>query len=301
VHQMKLGLIPYVAQTPLASQIRIDYDAPETSTEDDDEEDPWRDWVFEIEGSGSINGEASQRSLYMRSSVAADRVTENWKIQARLSGDHRQRRFERNDDETITSTLTSRSVVTSVVYSLAEHWSSGLFSRVYSSTYQNIDAGVRVAPALEYSVFPYEQSSRRELTFVYRVGYQSLDYVERTIFAETSQILSNQSLTGRLRVVQPWGSTFFYLEGSHYMHDFSKNRLELFSNVNLRVFRGLNFRISGGLEIIHDQLYLAADEGSLEDLLLQQKQLATTYDYRLSLGMSYTFGSIYSSVVNTRL
>jgi hypothetical protein len=67
------------------------------------------------------------------------------------------------------------------------------------------------------------------------------------------------------------------------------------------VFKGLSVRASGSLDIIHDQLYLPRGEGSLEDLLLQQKQLATTYQYEASIGFSYTFGSIFSNVVNTRL
>lgn len=201
----------------------------------------------------------------------------------------------------IESTLTNRTIVTSLVYSVAEHWSSGLFGRVFTSTYENIDLGVRLAPALEFSVFPYDQSSRQELTFAYRVGHQSMDYIAETIFAETSEVLLNESLTGRLRIVQPWGSIFVFLEGSHYLHDFSKNRLELFSNIDVRVFRGLSMRISGGFEVIHDQLYLPAGEGTLEELLLQQKELATTYEYGLSMGVSYTFGSIYSNVVNPRL
>lgn len=298
---MKVGLIPYVAETPFASQLRIGYVEPSEPIVEAVQEDPWKSWVFEIEGGGTVDGEASQRSVRTTASMAADRVTDNWKIQGRLHVDYRRRRFERDEGDVILSTLTSRDVIGSVVYSLADRWSAGLFSRLYSSTYENIDAGLRIAPALEYSVFPYDQSSRRELTFVYRIGYQSLDYIERTIYGERSEILSNESLTGRLRVVQPWGSMFVYLEGSHYMHDFSKNRLELFSNFDVRVFRGLSLRASGGLELIHDQLYLPAGEGSLEDLLLQQKQLATTYEYRISLGLSYTFGSIYNSVVNTRL
>lgn len=299
--KMKLGLVPYVAQTPYASQLTVSFTEPEEPLVQTAEADPWRSWVFEIESEASLSGEASQRSLFLSASAAADRVTESWKIQMRIYADHQRRRFERDDSEVIQSRLTSRDVVTSIVYSLAEHWSAGLFGRANSSTFLNIDLGLRFAPALEYSVFPYEQSSRRELTFAYRIGSQSMNYVEETIFSKMSEVLSNESLTGRLRIVQPWGSIFLYLEGSHYLHDFSKNRLELFSNVALRVFRGLSLRVSGGLEIIHDQLYLPKGEGTLEDLLLQQKQLATTYEYRLSLGVSYTFGSIYSNVVNTRL
>jgi hypothetical protein len=39
---------------------------------------------------------------------------------------------------------------------------------------------------------------------------------------------------------------------------------------------------------------------SLEDVLLMRKQLATSYEYYFSIGLSYTFGSIYSNVVNPR-
>jgi hypothetical protein len=299
--RIKLGLIPYVAQTPLAAQLSVGFSEQDAPLGQTVENDPWKSWVFEIEGDGSVSGEASQRSLFVGASLAADRVTETWKLQARLHADHRRRRFEQEGEEPIRSRLTSRQAVTSVVYSLAEKWSAGVFSRAYSSTYENIDLGLRIAPAMEFSVFPYDESSRRELTFVYRVGYHSMNYIEETIFAKTAEILSSESITGRLRVVQPWGSIFVFLEGSHYLHDFGKNRLELFSNVDVRVFKGLSLRLSGGLEIIHDQLYLPGGEGTLEDLLLQQKQLATTYEYRGSMGLSYTFGSIFSNVVNTRL
>lgn len=299
-HRMKLGLIPYASQTAVADQIGVSYTPLEEQAQPVQQTDPWRSWVFEVSGDGSFNGEATRRSYYIQARVSADRVTETWKIRARAYVDYNERRFE-SGEEIITSSLESREVNASVVYSLARHWSAGLFSEAYSTTYDNIDLGFRAAPALEYSVFPYEESSRKELTFAYRVGYQSVDYIEETIFGRTSESRPNESLTARLQVTQPWGNMFIQLEGSHYFHDFSKNRLEFFSVISVRLFRGLSVRVSGGLEIIHDQLYLPRGEGTLEDLLLQQKQLATTYQYRGSVGISYTFGSIFSNVVNTRL
>jgi hypothetical protein len=71
--------------------------------------------------------------------------------------------------------------------------------------------------------------------------------------------------------------------------------------VYLRIVKGLSLRFSSGFELIHDQLYLAKGDASLEELLLQQRQLATTYEFSSSVGLSYTFGSIYNNVVNTRL
>ncbi len=42
------------------------------------------------------------------------------------------------------------------------------------------------------------------------------------------------------------------------------------------------------------------EDASFEDILLRLKQLQTNYSYSLSLGLSYSFGSIYSNVVNPR-
>ena len=39
----------------------------------------------------------------------------------------------------------------------------------------------------------------------------------------------------------------------------------------------------------------------LKDILLQRRQLATTYRSSLNSGLSCTFGSIFSNVVNPRL
>ncbi|UCE42062.1 MAG: hypothetical protein JSV17_03545 [Candidatus Aminicenantes bacterium] len=38
----------------------------------------------------------------------------------------------------------------------------------------------------------------------------------------------------------------------------------------------------------------------MEEVLLRQKQLATGYTYSMSVGLSYTFGSLKSKVVNPR-
>jgi hypothetical protein len=39
---------------------------------------------------------------------------------------------------------------------------------------------------------------------------------------------------------------------------------------------------------------------TLEEILLRRRQLATRYSYYGSVGLSYTFGSIFSNVVNPR-
>jgi hypothetical protein len=70
--------------------------------------------------------------------------------------------------------------------------------------------------------------------------------------------------------------------------------------MNVRIAKGLQIRISGGASMIHNQLSLPKAGASTEDILLRQKELATQYSIFTDLTISYTFGSIYSSVVNPR-
>jgi hypothetical protein len=58
--------------------------------------------------------------------------------------------------------------------------------------------------------------------------------------------------------------------------------------------------VGGSASRINDQLYLPAEGATDEEILLRRRQLATSYRYRLSIGASYTFGSIFNNVVNTR-
>ena len=52
---------------------------------------------------------------------------------------------------------------------------------------------------------------------------------------------------------------------------------------------------------IHDQLSLARGGATRDDVLLQQRLLATSFQYFASAGISYTFGSLTNNVVNPRL
>lgn len=63
---------------------------------------------------------------------------------------------------------------------------------------------------------------------------------------------------------------------------------------------GLSLNFSASFEMIHDQLSLPAGDASLEDILLRQRELATEYNLNGSISLSYTFGSDFANVVNTR-
>jgi len=76
--------------------------------------------------------------------------------------------------------------------------------------------------------------------------------------------------------------------------------MQLYSELSLRLFKGLSLNVYGNYSRIRDQLSLVKGEASLEQVLLRRTQLATSYSYGAQIGISYTFGSIFSNVVNPR-
>lgn len=298
---LKIGLLPYLAESPILSHLSVSY---EGSDEGEDEstpaEDPWESWVFEIEGGGWIEKEALRTEFSVDASVSADRVTEEWRIRNWANFDYDEDRFESSG---VTSTSSSHEWTYwgMAVKSLGPNWSAGFSGSVGSDTYNNTDLGVRFAPAVEYSYWTYDQDQRRRLTFAYRVGARRTDYVDRTIYGRMSETRLDQSLSIDLGLTQPWGSWRVRLRGSHYFHDFSRFRAEFFNRLSVRLARGLSLNLRGGVERINDQLSLPAGDATLEEILLQRRELATDYELWTRVSLSYTFGSIYNNVVNTRL
>ena len=181
-----------------------------------------------------------------------------------------------------------------------DHWSIGTWITASSSTYNNIDIALNPAPAVEYNFFSYSESTRRQLRFLYRLGYSFRRYREETIYDKISENLLSESLSVTLELKERWGSISTSLEGFHYFHDFSKYRVEIYSDLELRIFKGLSLNLFGAFSAIHDQLSLPKGGATVDEVLLRRRELETHFDYFASIGFSYTFGSVYSNVVNPR-
>jgi len=296
VRTLKLGLIRYMSETPQADYLSISYLKRAEPTEVIDK---WDYWVFNIDTNNRLNGEEQRKSYSFRGSLSADRVTPDWKTSFNISADYNRREYD-TDEGHISSYTRSQNFRGLVVKSLSEHWSTGLYGNAQSSIYRNIEFSGDIAPAIEYNVFPYSESTRREFRFLYRAGYTNVTYNEGTIFNKFHDHLFDERLSATYEIKEKWGSVMSSLEGSHYFHNFSKNRLELGCNINLRLLEGLSLDLFGNVSMIHDQLSLPKTDASDEDILLQRRELSTQYDYFTSIGLRYTFGSIYSNIVNPR-
>jgi hypothetical protein len=296
VNAMKVGLMSYVAKTPIASRIEISFREEAQPAE---VKDKWNYWVFRISGGAYTRGEESYKYKSINGSVSASRVTEELKITLSASVYHYRDDFT-YEDEVIVSTQDSMYFSGLFVKGLNDHWSVGFFLSAESSTYENINFSIVPQPAIEYNLFPYSESTRRQLRFLYRIGLNSVRYREETIYDKMSENLWSENLSITFDVREKWGSISTTLSGSHYFHDFRKYHLSLFSILSLRLFKGLNFYVLGSGSRIHDQLSLVRGEASLEEVLLRRRELESSYDYFFSIGLSFTFGSIFTNVVNPR-
>ena len=64
--------------------------------------------------------------------------------------------------------------------------------------------------------------------------------------------------------------------------------------------RGLSLDIGGSASRIRDQISLPRRGATPEEVLLRLRRLRSSYEYSFSMSLTYTFGSIFSSVVNPR-
>src|ERR1051325_9050982 len=101
-----------------------------------------------------------------------------------LEGSYNENRFELTD-RTVSSVRNNWNFGTGVVKSVARLWSAGALVEAGRSTFRNQSFYSRVATLLEYSLFPYEEFSRRKITFQYSLGARQFVYQEVTIFDRT--------------------------------------------------------------------------------------------------------------------
>ena len=184
--------------------------------------------------------------------------------------------------------------------SLGPRVSAGFRGELRADTYRNIRRALSGGPAVELNLFPYKEATRRELTMQYGVGYEYNQYVDTTIFDRIRETLPVHYVRASYQTRAPWGSVSGYAEHRNYLTDGAKRRTEVGGNANVRLFRGLSLRVNGGYDWIRDQITLRKGTGDQADVLLRRRELQSGYAYHMGLGLSYTFGSIFNSVVNPR-
>ncbi len=287
----------YVEKTPLADYITLSYNYESKPT---DVIDKWDYWVFSTRFNYDMSQRSSRNEFSIDGSFSADRVTPELKTSFYIGSNYDKEKYIFSSGETYTSISRSQRATGLIVKSIGEHWSVGGFSSINSSYYSNTKFAFEIAPAFEFNIFPYSVSTRREFRLLYKAAYRNVYYEEETIYFKTHENLFYESLSASFQLKERWGSLWASMEGSHYFHDFSKLNLNFSCNLNLRLFEGLSMDIRGGYSAIRDQLALRKGGATETEIFLHQKEIADNYRLSTEIGFRYTFGSIYSNVVNPR-
>ena len=301
---IKLGLVPFVVNTVAMRNLDVFFDPPEDGEDGQAEEvdDPWNNWVFDIDMRSSVSGEESEFNFGLFSGFEAERTTHIWKIRGNARGEINRRRLDLSD-RTININRDWGNSWGMVGYSVSDHATIALFGRASFSRTGNIALNTYIAPAVEYNFFPYSEFQERRFVIQYQITPMYRRYFNTTIFLKDQETIMSQEISARLRYDQRWGRIDIRASGSHFFHDTSINRLEINPSFDIRIVRGLSLSLSGRYRIINDQLALQlpsdVDPNDPESIL-RGVQRPTSYDYSVSFGFSYTFGSIYNNIVNPR-
>lgn len=299
---LRLGLVRFLLAADQAGGLSLEVadagDAPNTPGAAND---PWRLWVFTVEGDGSIDAESREESYNFSGEFRASRVTPDWKFDFEVGADHDRTTFELDEGERFTANRDSWDAEALVVRSLGPHWSAGAMAEAWSSSTQNFDFHGRLAAAIEWNLYPYAEATRRQFLLLYTLGVNHYDYVEETIYGRLEETRADHRLQLAYETQQPWGDAWISGRASSFLHDWSLNRFGLSAGLSVRLARGLEFYGEADYSRVRDQITLRKGDATDEEIFLRLRELATGYRAAMHVGLSYTFGSFLNTVVNPRL
>jgi hypothetical protein len=303
VQHLTLGLVRYAAESPAGARLSVKY-APETAKAGGQGRqagrDPWDFWVFRLSANGYLNGEESTSSTSFYGSASANRTTEAWKINLSFSGDYNSSTYDLGEGETFTSITKSYYGSGRVVKSLGAHWAAAVSGQASRSTYSNKDLAVGGGGGVEYDLFPYAESTRRQLRFQWTGAVTAYDYAEETVYGKMSETVPTHSAVVSLDLKQPWGQVSAAADFTQALNDLSQYRVGVYGGIDVRLFKGFSLGVSGDYSRVRDQRNLPKAGASDEEILVRMRELATGYRYYFSVGVIYSFGSIFNNVVNPR-
>jgi len=300
----KVGLAPYAMRLPGAERFSVRYDAPangQSAPKLTTLRDPWNFWVYRIRLNGSGSAETRNSSYELNGNLSASRITEDWKITLNARNDYRANRFKLSSGADRRFVLRSADANVRVVKSLTDHWSVGTNAGAGFSEFRNTEASAAVDVSAEYNFYPWKEATSRQLLALVSLGHRYFDYYQTSIFGFSAEhrpvaraILATESR-------QTWGNIDGSVRYTRFLHNADTYSLSFNGRTNIRLTRGLSLELRGDAARVNDQLFLARGNATDDEVLTRQRALATSFRLSGSVGINFTFGSIYNSIVNPRL
>lgn len=292
------GLAPFVIRSPWRGSMRVSFpvragDALLAVR------DPWRAWVFTLGISGNVDGESNRRSITTENYLAVTRITPTHKTV--LNGWYNATRTRFTYDTTdVKVTVSDGGLRPYYAHALSDRWSVGVLGSVWYDRFRNIRLHYRLAPAVEYNIFPHAENTRRQLRIGYQAGLRHFSYNDTTVYNVINEWRPYQQLAVVAAFAQPWGSLNGLLQYNSYLNNLQQDRYSARLQMSVRLLRGLNFTVDGAGSIVNDQISLSKQAASEAQLLLRGTQLPTSVLYEIGVGLNLVFGSANNSIVNPR-
>lgn len=305
VHSIKAGLIPFLAKTPYGAMFKIDMkgegknaNGPTAVTKD-----KWNYWVFRVGSSGEVNGEQVYKNTRLSADISANRTTENLKVEFYMYGSKRNSKYEYATDAGITEFEVKNSdygFFHNIVRAFNSHWSYGYQTSLSNNTFSNFQRKIYFNPAIEFNIFPYQEVNYRFFVLRYGLDVTSYRYFDTTIYNHLRQTLLGHRFSAALTFNQKWGTFNSGLYYRNFLYDWRIRSMGININLNMRITGGLSFEVHASGGILRDQIYLKKGGVTEQEVLTRRRQLASSYNYRTSFGLSYRFGSILNNFINPR-
>lgn len=254
---------------------------------------------FRLSGNGDAESRASEYEL--SAEFSASRITDQWKLTFDAENEYEAERFTLRDGTERQFVLRSADINARLVRSVTEHWSVGTQVNGGRSEFNNQDASAGFDITAEYNLFPWSEATSRQLIALIALGSRFYDYREITLFDRTTEHrpVAKAVIAGESRMA--WGTVDGSLRYTQFLHDLQRYNLSFYARTEFRLSRGLSLDLSAEAAKVQDQLYLPRGEASNDEVLTRQRALATAFRLSASVGISFTFGSIYNTIVNPRL
>jgi hypothetical protein len=299
---LKLALVPYILRTPAAADLQLtSVGPPRAAPPLGAIDDPWNFWVYRISANGEGNAESRSTDYEIEGSLRASRITERTKVVLDLNYEYSANSFTLSDGSERSFVLREYDLGTLFVRSLSEHWSAAIGTSLGMTEFSNQDLSATVDVGVEYNLFPWREATSRQLVAIAAVGGQYLDYDEITIYGRMSETRPVATLIVAGESRQAWGSVDGSVRHRRYLHDAGVFSISGNARASFRITRGLSLSISAYGGKVNDQLFLPRGDATDDEVLTRQRALATAYRYGARLGISFTFGSIFNTIVNPRL
>ncbi len=241
-----MGLMKYVASTPVGRNIKIsfeDKEVPERILQTTVDDDPWKSWVFRLRANGSLRDDANYKRRELKTSFSADKVTPDIKTQFDVEYEYSNTQYLNVDFEKMSKSWQVKNLT---VWSLNDHWSAGGRIGSNGTFHGNYIYHLSFGPAIEYNIYPYKESIIHQIRIQYGVSGILNNYYRLSIFEKTSEFVYSHHLSVSGGINKEWGNGYLHATYSSYLHDFELYNISAGGSINYRIYKGIsiNFRAS---------------------------------------------------------